>query len=71
MGYSPCRGGNKRDKGSLQLTNGVCAWPRGLAHYVTEHAVRPPGEFVEHAFSREEALGAAEVDEQWWRAQQC
>lgn len=68
MGYSPCRLCDKRDNGNLQLTDGVYTWPEGLAHYVSEHAVRLPREFVEHAFACEEALGAAEVDESWWRA---
>lgn len=69
LGYSPCRMCEKRDNGSLQVTDGVYTWPEGLSHYVTEHAVRLPQEFVEHAIRTEEALGAADVDETWWLQQ--
>jgi len=66
LGYSPCRMCDKRDNGCLQVTDGVYTWPEGLAHYVVEHAVRLPQEFVEHAIRNEETLGAADVDETWW-----
>ncbi len=69
MGYSPCRMCEKRDNGCLQLTDGVYTWPEGLVHYVVEHAVRLPSEFVEHSLDSEESLGAAEVDEVWWLGQ--
>ena len=69
LGYSPCRMCDKHDNGNLRVTDGVYTWPEGLAHYVAEHAVRLPAEFVEHAFRTEETLGQAEVDETWWRSQ--
>ncbi len=69
MGYSPCRMCDKRDNGNLQVTDGVYTWPEGLTHYVTEHAVRLPQEFVEHAIRTEEALAAADIDESWWLRQ--
>lgn len=34
--------------GSTCLTDGKYVWPQGFAHYVTEHHVRPPQEFVDH-----------------------
>lgn len=34
--------------GSQDLTDGVYVWPRGFAHYVEEHLVRPPQEFIDH-----------------------
>lgn len=66
MGYSPCRLCDKQDNGNLELTDGVYLWPEGLAHYVAEHSVRLPQEFVEHTYRMEESLQRAEVDEGWW-----
>ncbi|MEN9646721.1 MAG: hypothetical protein RL238_3390 [Actinomycetota bacterium] len=37
--------------GSKELTDGVYCWPEGLAHYLTEHAVRLPDEFADHVGS--------------------
>jgi hypothetical protein len=68
MGMSPCRFCG-RDNGSLELSDGVYVWPEGLAHYVAEHDVRLPGQFVSHALSMTEALESADRDESWWRSQ--
>ena len=40
----------KRSKamGSTCLTDGTYTWPWGFAHYVEEHGVRPPQEFIDH-----------------------
>jgi hypothetical protein len=40
-------------------------WPEGLAHYVAEHSVRLPDEFI----SRAEAWAnctPGDIDRQWW-----
>ena len=50
-GLSPCRF-CERHNGSAELTDGVYCWPEGLAHYVSEHDVRLPEEFVGHALSQ-------------------
>lgn len=50
-GLSECRF-CERYNGSAELADGVYCWPEGLAHYVSEHDVRLPGEFVGHALSQ-------------------
>ena len=50
-GLSECRF-CERHNGSAELTDGVYCWPEGLAHYVSEHDVRLPEEFVGHALSQ-------------------
>src|SRR5262245_6467774 len=49
-GLSSCRfcGG---PNGSKELTDGRYFWPEGLAHYLVEHDVRLPAEFVEHVMN--------------------
>ena len=47
-GWSNCRFGCGRN-GTRELTDGVFAWPEGLAHYVDVHAIRLPEEFIQHA----------------------
>jgi hypothetical protein len=50
-GLSLCRFCERRN-GSAELADGVYCWPEGLAHYVSEHEVRLPEEFVGHALSQ-------------------
>jgi hypothetical protein len=38
--------------GSLELTDGTFLWPQGFEHYVKEHPVRPPADFVTHVGER-------------------
>lgn len=47
MGFSWCRVCNCCN-GATELTDGVFYWPEGLVHYVEEHHVILPSEFVEH-----------------------
>ena len=70
MGYSPCRLCEKETNGNLELTDGVYVWPEGLAHYVLDHNVRLPREFVAHVEAREELSDGVRVDESWWRSVQ-
>jgi hypothetical protein len=65
MGYSPCRFCG-RDNGDLELSDGTYLWPSGLAHYLTEHGLRLPDEFVQHAYARTESLEQAGSDLEWW-----
>jgi len=47
MGFSRCRFcGNIN--GSSDYTDGKWIWPTGLAHYVEEHNIRLPKEFVDY-----------------------
>lgn len=63
--------------GSAELTDGEFCWPGGLAHYVAQHAVRLPDDFVAAAVSRKAPAlrglsfdhGDYTVDTEWWRAQ--
>lgn len=65
MGYSRCRFCGQ-DNGDLELSDGTFVWPSGLAHYITEHGVRLPEKFVQHAHARTESLEEAERDLGWW-----
>ena len=67
-GLSPCRICGAHNGANL-LTDGTYAWPDGLVHYVVEHRLRLPTEFVDHAVSRMDAIEAADVDRDWWLAQ--
>lgn len=40
-----------RYNGSAELTDGIYFWPEGLAHYLNEHELRLPPEFVKHALA--------------------
>lgn len=45
MGYSTSRFCGMPN-GTAELTDGTYLWPEGLAHHLTDHAVRLPDEFV-------------------------
>ena len=49
-GVSTCRFCGHQN-GAFELSDGVWYWPDGLVHYVADHDVRLPSEFVEHALS--------------------
>ena len=49
-GFSDCRVCHKFN-GSTDKSDGKYLWPEGFAHYVREHGVKPPQEFIEHALS--------------------
>lgn len=65
MGPSTCRICGEPN-GSGEYTDGVYEWPEGLAHYVQEHAVRLPEEFVAHARLRQRELTKRGSDLSWW-----
>jgi hypothetical protein len=48
--------------GSAERTDGVYLWPDGLAHYVREHGVRPPGSVIRHILASQ-ASGQPEPNE--------
>jgi len=68
MGLSECRFCRQR-VGALEFSDGVYIWPEGLAHYVSEHDVRLPAVFVDHAAGMTESLEARSVDRSWWATQ--
>ncbi|MBP0451611.1 hypothetical protein J5Y04_18965 [Kitasatospora sp. RG8] len=47
MGASRCRLCSCSN-GSRDLTDGYYLWPEGLGHYVLDHDVRLPAEFLDH-----------------------
>lgn len=52
LGFSHCRfncGAPDSSMGALDLSDGHWVWPEGLAHYVEEHDVMLPDEFILHA----------------------
>ena len=51
FGYSYCRfdcGICDTNMGSCDLTDGVWLWPQGLSHYVRDHDIVLPSEFMKH-----------------------
>jgi hypothetical protein len=68
MGQSSCRFCGA-DNGALEYSDGVYQWPEGLAHYVSDHSVRLPGEFVAHAVERLDSLESSSPSLDWWLAQ--
>lgn len=68
LGKSRCRVCGEWN-GSLELSDGAYLWPEGLAHYVYEHAVRLPPEFLEHISVERSRLEARTVDTAWWAGQ--
>jgi hypothetical protein len=74
-GLSFCRfdcGIDDAHMGSRCLTDGVWVWPEGLAHYVEDHHVLLPDEFVERAL-RDAPIASAErarvdPDDAFWIA---
>ena len=69
MGYSTCRLCGFAQNGNHELTDGTFIWPEGLAHYVMEHSVRLPEEFVRHVEMMEDQFEAVIIDTEWWRTQ--
>ncbi len=66
MGLSRCRMCGKFN-GSVELSDLVYVWPEGLAHYVSEHNVRLPAEFMDHVKARTDLMDDVEIDDTWWR----
>jgi len=54
--------------GSISRTDGTYLWPDGLVHYLLEHDVRLPDEFVEHVRKYTDELEGMLVDATWWKA---
>jgi len=50
-GWSTCRICGCRN-GSTAIGDDKYIWPAGFSHYIAEHAVKPPQEFIDHAIKR-------------------
>lgn len=57
LAWSSCRFCGEGN-GSACLTDGTYVWPGGFAHYLLNHAVRPPQEFVDHVLRTREVANA-------------
>lgn len=55
FGWSTCRICGCKN-GSTELSDGVYVWPQGLSHYVREHKVRLPDEFIKHVINQLEEV---------------
>lgn len=53
FGYATCRlcGLSGINMGACSLTDGVFVWPEGLPHYLLEHSVCLPSEFISHVLA--------------------
>lgn len=74
MGHSYCRICEIQDNGCREKCDGTYLWPEGFLHYVTEHNVKPPLEFIEHCLSGPSTVliegdEEIDVDEEWWTNQ--
>jgi hypothetical protein len=54
LGFSHCRICNKNDfeMGVSDLTDGEWVWPEGLSHYVKNHQVELPKEFIDKILNK-------------------
>jgi hypothetical protein len=54
LGHSFCRFGCGKpywEMGCADLTDSVYAWPEGLSHYIKDHDLWLPSDFIEHVMS--------------------
>lgn len=64
-GISWCRFCCGHGLGNCDLTDGEWVWPQGLSHYVRDHNVRLPEQFIEYACSQ---LSPGDPPENGWPA---
>jgi hypothetical protein len=67
-GISTCRFCGEPN-GALELTDGEWYWPDGLSHYLTEHNVRLPENFVTYVLAKLDQFEVVDRDVEWWRSQ--
>ena len=53
-GWSNCRICNRMN-GSVCKGDGVYQWPEGYSHYIKEHNVKPPQDFISHVLKMEKS----------------
>jgi hypothetical protein len=61
-GYSLCRF-CRRENGDREFSDGAYVWPQGLSHYVRDHSVRLPEEFVQHVLNGPGIIPRAQWDD--------
>jgi hypothetical protein len=75
MGTSWCRFRcREKNMGNSCLTDGIFLFPEKLTHYIEEHNVRLPNEFINHVlnYKKTEILNDIteyEIDYTWWKEQ--
>lgn len=47
-GMSTCRICHIWNNGSADFSDGIYIWPEGFGHYLSQHDVRPPADFIAH-----------------------
>jgi hypothetical protein len=58
--------GEKMYRGFIK-TDGTYVWRSGLSHYVYDHCVRPPQQFIDHVVETCDKIDSLEFDDwQWW-----
>jgi hypothetical protein len=67
LGWSSCRICGK-DNGFGELVDGSYLWPEGLAHYVGDHSVRLPREFIDHVRQQQADRDDSDLSADWWRS---
>jgi hypothetical protein len=50
-GWSDCRICG-RNNGSSDFSDRVYVWPEGFVHYIRDHGVKPPSDFVAHVVAQ-------------------
>lgn len=70
-GFSFCRFDCDIGNGSMDLSDGTYLFPEGLVHYLEEHQVRLPNEFIEHvknykSITEEDFPQDYKLDYAWW-----
>ncbi len=73
-GHSYCRLCNKKDNGNREKSDGKFVWPEGFLHYVEEHNVKPPKEFIDNCINNDNNQlinwdQECEFDNEWWNMQ--
>jgi hypothetical protein len=67
VGFSSCRICGDDFNGTMEYTDGAYVWPEGLSHYVRDHGVRLPQEFVEHVCKRcDIPTHDLDLGTKWW-----
>ncbi|TCI89987.1 hypothetical protein [Tenacibaculum sp. M341] len=73
-GYSYCRLCNKEDNGCREQSDGYFIWSEGFLHYLEEHNVKPPKDFIDHCIKSPKAKKInleqeVKIDTEWWKEQ--
>lgn len=74
-GFSWCRFGCSRevDMGTSEMTDGEFVWPEGFVHYVVEHNIKPPTQFIQQCKNPFPEFDVVEcsnayITDGWWLA---